>query len=91
MLKNFIFYAFSTFINTWAGEKGAGDVFKVYGITSICLLTTCIPMCKTHLLLKLESHTMITANDVHLDIFGKMNRKFMRDVHARYKIFRALG
>ena len=46
MLKNFCFYAFSTFINTWAEEKGAGEVFKVFGIVSLALLATCIPMCK---------------------------------------------
>ncbi|TPX08851.1 uncharacterized protein E0L32_009669 [Thyridium curvatum] len=44
MLKNFLFYGFSTFINTWAGQKGAGTVFRTFGIVSLCLLATCIPM-----------------------------------------------
>lgn len=53
MLKNFLFYAFSTFINTWAAEKGGGEVFRVFGITSLALMTLCIPMCKSCLLLLL--------------------------------------
>lgn len=47
MVKNFLFYAFSTFINSWAAKSGAGEVFKTWGIVSICLLATCIPMCKS--------------------------------------------
>jgi hypothetical protein len=47
MLKNFLFYGFSTFINTWAAEKGVGDVFRVFGIVSVALLATSIPMCKS--------------------------------------------
>jgi hypothetical protein len=47
MLKNFLFYGFSTFINTWAGEAGAGEIFKVFGIVSVSLLATCIPMCES--------------------------------------------
>lgn len=47
MLKNFLFYAFSTFINTWAAEQGGGEVFKVFGIVSVVLITLCIPMCKS--------------------------------------------
>lgn len=46
MLKNFLFYGFSNFINTWAGEAGPGEVFKVFGIVSLALLALCIPMCK---------------------------------------------
>ncbi|KAL1909692.1 hypothetical protein Sste5344_004540 [Sporothrix stenoceras] len=44
MLKNFIFYGFSLFINTWAAESGAGAVFRTFGIVSMALLATCIPM-----------------------------------------------
>lgn len=47
MLKNFLFYGFSNFINTWAGEAGPGEVFKVFGIVSLALLALCIPMCKS--------------------------------------------
>jgi hypothetical protein len=46
MLKNFLFYAFSTFINTWAAEAGGGEVFRVFGIVSLVLIALCIPMCK---------------------------------------------
>lgn len=45
MLKNFLFYGFSNFINTWTAEAGAGAVFRTWGIVSLCLLATCIPMC----------------------------------------------
>lgn len=46
MLKNFLFYAFALFINTWAAEQGGGEVFRVFGIVSLALLALCIPMCK---------------------------------------------
>ncbi|KAL1872445.1 hypothetical protein VTK73DRAFT_1523 [Phialemonium thermophilum] len=69
MIKNFIFYAFSTMINTWAGRDGPGFVFRTWGIVSICLILTTIPMY----------------------IFGKMNRKFMSDLYAKYGIFRTLA
>lgn len=46
MLKNFLFYIFSNFVNTWAAEAGAGEVFKTFGIVSLSLLSLCIPMCK---------------------------------------------
>lgn len=49
MLKNFLFYAFSTFINTWAAEAGGGEVFRVFGIVSLVLIALCIPMCKSGL------------------------------------------
>jgi hypothetical protein len=49
MLKNFLFYGFSTFINKWAAVDGAGFVFRTFGITSLCLLATSIPMCKCRL------------------------------------------
>ncbi|KAB5569915.1 major facilitator superfamily domain-containing protein [Coniochaeta sp. 2T2.1] len=69
MLKNFLFYAFSTFINKWTAEDGAGFVFRTWGIVSLCLLATCIPMY----------------------IFGKLNRRMMSNIHARYRIFRAVA
>lgn len=47
MLKNFLFFAFSNFINSWAAEAGAGAVFQVFGIISLALLAVCIPMCKS--------------------------------------------
>lgn len=46
MLKNFLFYAFSEFLNTWAAEQGGAAVFRVYGIVSLAMLATCVPMCK---------------------------------------------
>ena len=69
MVKNFIFYAFSTIMNNWASRAGAGAVTRTWGIVSLCLIATCIPMY----------------------IFGKVNRKFMSDLYAKHKIFRALG
>ena len=45
MLKNFLFYGFSTFINKWTAKDGAAFVFRTWGIVSLCLLATCIPMC----------------------------------------------
>ncbi|KAF6808860.1 hypothetical protein CMUS01_13806 [Colletotrichum musicola] len=44
MVKNFLYYAFSTFINTWTTNEGAGTVFRVLGIVSLALFTTCVPM-----------------------------------------------
>lgn len=46
MVKNFLFYAFSNFINTWTAVAGAGTVFQVFGIVSLALLALCIPMCE---------------------------------------------
>jgi len=46
MVKNFMFYAFSTFVNTWSAQKGSGTVFRTFGIVNLCLLLTCIPMCE---------------------------------------------
>lgn len=46
MIKNFLFYAFSTMMNSWAATAGPGMVFRTWGIVSICLLATTIPMCK---------------------------------------------
>lgn len=47
MLKNFLFYAFSTMMNDWATRDGPGVIFRTWGIVSICLLATTIPMCKS--------------------------------------------
>ncbi|KAL8415463.1 hypothetical protein RB596_006177 [Gaeumannomyces avenae] len=44
MVKNFMFYAFSTFVNTWSSQKGSATVFRTFGIVTLCLLSTCIPM-----------------------------------------------
>ncbi|KAF2178991.1 MFS general substrate transporter [Zopfia rhizophila CBS 207.26] len=44
MIKNFLFYAFSTFVNEWAAEKGPGEMCKVFGIVTLCGFTTCVPM-----------------------------------------------
>lgn len=47
MIKNFLFYAFSTFINDFAAEKGPAHMCRTWGIITICGFTTCIPMCKS--------------------------------------------
>lgn len=45
MVRNFLYYTFSTFINTWTTNEGAGTVFKALGIVSLALFTTCVSMC----------------------------------------------
>lgn len=45
--KNLLFYAFSTFVNTWVATDGPAKVFEVYGVVSLCIVATCIPMCKS--------------------------------------------
>ncbi|KAB2578001.1 putative MFS-type transporter [Lasiodiplodia theobromae] len=42
--KNLLFYGFSTFVNSWVAEDGPAQIFKIYGIVSLCIVATCIPM-----------------------------------------------
>ncbi|KAH7026872.1 major facilitator superfamily domain-containing protein [Macrophomina phaseolina] len=42
--KNLLFYGFSTFVNTWVATDGPPEIFRVYGIVSLCIVATCIPM-----------------------------------------------
>lgn len=49
MIKNFVFYAFSTFINEYAAKEGPGHMCKVFGIVTLCGFTTCVPMCEYYL------------------------------------------
>lgn len=44
MIKNFLFYAFSTFINDFAAEKGPGHMCRIFGIVTMVGFLTCIPM-----------------------------------------------
>ncbi|KAF2280518.1 MFS general substrate transporter [Westerdykella ornata] len=44
MIKNFLFYAFSTFINEFAAERGPGHMCRVFGIVTVCGFSTCVPM-----------------------------------------------
>ena len=44
MIKNFLFYAFSTFINEFAASHGPDHMCKVWGIVTICGFATCVPM-----------------------------------------------
>lgn len=46
MIKNFLFYAFSTSINEFAAEHGAANMCKIWGIITVCGFLTCVPMCK---------------------------------------------
>lgn len=87
MLKNFLFYAFSNFINTWEAEAGPGEVFRVFGIVSLALLALCIPMCE----FSLTPFTCLAAEVTGTDVFGKLNRKLMYNVYARSPILRSLG
>ena len=50
MTKNLLFFMFSKFINAWELNAGAGYIFEVFGIISMVLLVTSIPMCKFSLL-----------------------------------------
>ncbi|KAF2016396.1 MFS general substrate transporter [Aaosphaeria arxii CBS 175.79] len=44
MIKNFLFYAFSTFINEFAAKEGPGHMCRVFGIVTVCGFVSCIPM-----------------------------------------------
>ncbi|KAF2710977.1 serine/threonine kinase 16 [Pleomassaria siparia CBS 279.74] len=44
MIKNFVFYAFSTFINEYAAKGGPGHMCQVFGIVTLCGFATCVPM-----------------------------------------------
>ncbi|KAF2262884.1 MFS general substrate transporter [Lojkania enalia] len=44
MIKNFLFYAFSTFVNEWAASDGPDHMTRVFGIVTVCGFTTCVPM-----------------------------------------------
>jgi hypothetical protein len=46
MIKNFLFYAFSEFVNDWAATKGPDEMTRVFGIVTVCGFATCLPMCK---------------------------------------------
>jgi hypothetical protein len=50
MTKNLLFFMFSKFINAWEVNAGAGYIFEVFGIISMVLLVTSIPMCRFSLL-----------------------------------------
>lgn len=54
--KNLLFYGFSTFVNSWVAADGPAKIFEVYGIVSLCIVATCIPMCELKLLLSLIQH-----------------------------------
>lgn len=62
MIKNFVFYAFSTFINDFAAEKGPGHMCRVFGIVTLCGFTTCVPMCKYSLRNKEQRRQDSVAN-----------------------------
>ncbi|KAH7390193.1 serine/threonine kinase 16 [Cadophora sp. MPI-SDFR-AT-0126] len=42
--KNLLFYGFSNFINDWAAEEGPSEVLKTYGIVTLCIMVTSIPI-----------------------------------------------
>ncbi|OAG10928.1 serine/threonine kinase 16 [Paraphaeosphaeria sporulosa] len=44
MIKNFLFYAFSTFINEFVAAHGPANMAKVWGIITVCGFVTCVPM-----------------------------------------------
>ncbi|KAH7117720.1 major facilitator superfamily domain-containing protein [Dendryphion nanum] len=46
MIKNFLFYAFSTFVNDFASKKGPGHMCRVFGTVTLVGFATCVPMCE---------------------------------------------
>ncbi|KGO43025.1 Major facilitator superfamily domain, general substrate transporter [Penicillium expansum] len=44
MFKNLLFFGFARFMNSWVAEDGPQSIFRVYGIISVCLAATSIPM-----------------------------------------------
>ncbi|OMP82082.1 Protein HOL1, partial [Diplodia seriata] len=42
--KNLLFYGFSTFVNSWVADEGPARMFMVYGVVSLCIVATCVPM-----------------------------------------------
>lgn len=44
MIKNFLFYGFSTFVNEFAAKEGPGHMCRVWGIVTLAGFATCIPM-----------------------------------------------
>jgi hypothetical protein len=55
MIKNFVFYAFSTFINEYAATEGPGHMCRVFGIVTLCGFTTCVPMCECYFCAKVQN------------------------------------
>ncbi|KAF2878235.1 major facilitator superfamily domain-containing protein [Massariosphaeria phaeospora] len=43
MIKNFLFYAFSTFVNEFAA-RGPGHMGRVFGTVTLCGFVACVPM-----------------------------------------------
>ncbi|KAF6809282.1 hypothetical protein CPLU01_15526 [Colletotrichum plurivorum] len=83
MVKNFLYYAFSTFINTWTTNEGAGTVFRVLGIVSLALFTTCVPMCKLSPDDRLQrKQALIQCSS--LDVFGKVNRRWINRFYTKH-------
>lgn len=95
MVKNFMFYAFSTFVNDWVERAGAGRLFQTWGIVACALIATSIPMCALPFLLHLsvgsiEMMQRLFINTPVADIFGKANRKFMSSFYSKHKILKNL-
>ncbi|KAF2676267.1 MFS general substrate transporter [Lentithecium fluviatile CBS 122367] len=44
MLKNFLFYAFSTFVNELVATRGPGYMCRLFGTITLCGFVTCVPM-----------------------------------------------
>jgi len=78
MMKNFIFYSFSTFVNDYAKSHGPAYMLKVFGIVTLCGFTTCLPMCKFEIIKIKRSRPLI-----NIDVFGKVNRAWVHRVHSK--------
>jgi hypothetical protein len=81
MIKNFLFYAFSTFINEFAAERGPGHMARVWGICTVCGFVTCVPMCKWN---QVTIDPPIVPTNNRLDVFGKVNRVWVYKMWSRY-------
>jgi hypothetical protein len=92
MIKNFLFYGFSQFVNDFVAEKGAGHMCRVFGAVTLCGFVTCVPMCKSipfcqgccsALWGKLRVWRKSVLTD-SIDIFGKRNRVWVHALWAKY-------
>lgn len=45
-IKNLLFYGFSNFMNDWAADDGPSQVLKTYGIVTMCIMGTSLPICE---------------------------------------------
>jgi hypothetical protein len=91
MIKNFLFYGFSQFVNDFVAERGAGHMCRVFGAATLCGFVTCVPMCTSIFSIKTAVHrcrldltTKIYVLTSSPDVFGKRNRVWVHAMWAKY-------